>query len=246
MGKHALSKQLSYGGKRAALSREGDAGLEITNGEEGGQGCGVAAPRAFTPHLRLFADFPALRRPRWGCLTFRPRHAALCGGARSALITAPRQTELPAGRPSEPLPTKLGQRQRAPGTQNPGSDSPKPPGGAGTERPHSPLRANGARPRSAPPRDLQSPTAAALHLRTPLTGLRTAKTALPPPQELPNLPERLGTVTCGGPRARWLPARLARPPRLCPQYSATQHSRCPPRAAPPQPGRKRRAGGGAQ
>lgn len=81
MGKHALSKQLSYGGKRAALSREGDAGLEITNGEEGGQGCGVAAPRAFTPHLRLFADFPALRRPRWGCLTFRPRHAALCGGS---------------------------------------------------------------------------------------------------------------------------------------------------------------------
>lgn len=152
-------------------------------------------------------------------------------GARNSLITDPHQRDLPAGRPDGSLPTKLGRRRRrVPGTLNPGSDPPKPgPSGptAGCE----------------PPGALQSPTAAAPHLRTPLTGLRTAVTVLLPPQDIPNLPETLRTVTCVRPRARWLPARFARQPRLCPHRSAAQLSRCPPRAAPPQPGRKRRAGG---
>lgn len=149
-------------------------------------------------------------------------------GARNSLITAPHQRDLPAGRPDGSLPTKLGRRRRrVPGTLNPRSDPPKPgPSGptAGCE----------------PPGALQSPTAAAPHLRTPLTGLRTAVTVLLPPQDIPNLPERLGTVTCVRPRARWLPARFARQPRLCPHRSAAQPLPAPGRPASARPETARR------
>lgn len=130
------------GGKRAAFSREGDAGLEINNGEEAGEGCGVAAPRAFTPHLRLFADFPALRGPRWGCVTLRPRHAALCGG--SELFNHSPSSEGPARGPSRRIsPNKAG----AATTTSPGHPKPQiRPSQTGTERPHSRLRATRSPP----------------------------------------------------------------------------------------------------
>lgn len=148
MGKHALSKQLSDGGKQAALSREGDASLEINNGEEAGEGCGVAAPRAFTPHLRLFADFPALRGPRWGCVTFRLRHAAPCGD--SELFNHSPSPEGPARGP----PRRTSTNKAGAATTSPGHPKPRiPPSQSGTERPHGRLRAT----RSPPEPDGRSP-----------------------------------------------------------------------------------------